>query len=221
MMEAELLVVGASGHGRVVADTARAMGWHVRGHAVVFDDQVPTHLLGTSVGSTSSIVAVDYQGILDLVRDAGVAVVLGFGDNPARRRLFLRLRQDGVRAPSIVHPHSWVSPSAVLGPGAVVLAGCVVQAQAEVGANVILNTSVSVDHDCVVGDHAHLSPGVHLGGGARIGAGAWLGVGCSVRDRVEIGPGTLVGVGSAVVTDLPGGVVAYGVPARVRRPLQV
>ncbi|MBE3575649.1 MAG: acetyltransferase [Firmicutes bacterium] len=126
----------------------------------------------------------------------------------------------GSRFAIVIHPAATVSPYASIGPGTVVLAGAVVNPGTHVGEHVILNTACSVDHDCSIGPYAHLSPGVHLAGGVVVEAGAHLGVGVSVIPRRRIGAWSVVGAGAAVVDDIPPGVVAYGVPARVVRNSQ-
>jgi sugar O-acyltransferase (sialic acid O-acetyltransferase NeuD family) len=206
-----LLLYGASGHGRVVADAARAAGWELAGWC----DDDPARR-----GKTLEGVPVVASGIAEAARWAqanGCAVVVSIGDNAVRRRLFEALAVVGCELATVVHPQAVIAPSATLGSGTVAFAGVVVNPDARIGRNVILNTGTTVDHDGQIGDHAHLSPGVHLGGTVTVGEGAHLGVGVSVRNNVAIGAWTTVGVGAAVVGDLPAGVVAYGVPARVVR----
>lgn len=52
-----------------------------------------------------------------------------------------------------------------------------------------------------------------------LGDNVWLGGGVIVCPGVTIGDETVVGAGSVVTRDLPGGVVAFGVPARVQRTI--
>jgi sugar O-acyltransferase (sialic acid O-acetyltransferase NeuD family) len=210
-MAERLLLFGASGHGRVVADAARAAGWEIAGWADDDASRRGQELDGAPVVATGVAEAAAWA------RERGAHVVVSIGDNRARARLFEALLAAGADLATVVHPAAVVSPSATLGSGTVVFAGAVINPGTTIGRNVIVNTSVSVDHDNWIGDHAHLSPGVHLGGTVSVGEGAHLGVGVSVRNNLSIGAWTLVGVGAAVVADLPANVVAYGVPARVVR----
>jgi acetyltransferase-like isoleucine patch superfamily enzyme len=86
-----------------------------------------------------------------------------------------------------------------------------------IGDDCIVNTSASVDHDCVVGDHVHLCPGVHLAGAVNVGSGTMIGTGAVILPVIQIGKGCVVGAGAVVNRDLPDGVIAFGVPARVQR----
>lgn len=203
-----LLIVGAGGHGAVVADAARESGWEVVG----FADGNEALRGARRVGA--EIVAIGDEEGVRLCLGGGHHVVVAIGAPEVRGRIARRYVDAGVPLATVVHPTAWISCHSRVGPGSVVFAGAVVQARAQLGANCIVNTRASVDHDAVLEDLVHLSPGVSLGGTVRVGRATHLGVGVSVRNDVTIGPGAVVGVGAAVVADLPGEAVYVGVPAR-------
>lgn len=208
-----LVVLGAGGHGKVVADAARAAGANVLAFADADPQRHGSRLLGLPV----------LDGELEALRHfcgrEGAKAVVAIGENATRRRVFEALLGRGVPLTSVVHPSAVLAPDVTLGVGVVVFAGAIVNVSSTIGDNAIVNTGARLDHDNTLGAHAHVSPGVSTGGEVEIGEGSHLGVGVSVRNRVRIGAWSVVGVGAAVVGDLPGGVVAYGVPARVVRPL--
>ena len=203
-----LLIFGAGGHGRVVADTAMARG--------VYD------VVGF-VDSSIDVGTVVYRGIRVVANDLGGLgndyllnhIVVAVGDNAIRNSLFCEAREMFIINESIVHPTAVISPSAHIGSGTVVFANAVINAGAYIGNNVIINTKASIDHDCVIGDHSHICPGATIAGNVSVGEGSQISVGCSVRNAVSIGKWSLVGVGSVVVNDIPDSVVSYGCPARV------
>ncbi|TMQ26957.1 MAG: acetyltransferase [Deltaproteobacteria bacterium] len=202
-MPGDLIVVGAGGHAKVVVATARAAGFRV---AAIVDDaheRWGTILLGVAVSGPSE----------PMLQDPAAQVVLAIGDNAARRR-----RAAGARCcfASVVHPSAIIDPTVRLGAGSVVFAGAVIQPDTVLGPHAIVNTAASIDHDCVLGEAVHLAPGVRLAGNVTVGDEAFLGIGVVVIPGVSIGARTTVGAGAAVVHDLPAGVVAVGVPARVR-----
>ncbi|MCB9671461.1 MAG: acetyltransferase [Alphaproteobacteria bacterium] len=205
-----LLVVGAGGHGAVVVDAARASGWEVVGFADGREEARGTGRLGVHV------VAVGEDEGIALALAGGHHVVVAIGAPRVRGRIADRYAAAGVPLATVVHPTAWISPASTVGEGTVVFAGCIVQAGTRVGRSCILNTGCTVDHDTVLEDLVHLSPGVHMGGTVHVGEGTHLGVGVSVRNNVRIGSWSVVGVGAAVVSDLPDDVVCIGVPARPR-----
>jgi sugar O-acyltransferase (sialic acid O-acetyltransferase NeuD family) len=199
----ELVVVGAGGHAKVVVATARAAGFHV----VAIVDDAPARwggcLLGVAVSGPTE----------PILQDPDAQVVLAIGGNRVRRRLAGPAR---CRFVSIVHPAASVDATVVLGAGSVVFAGAVIQPDTVIGAHAIVNTAASIDHDCVLGDAVHLAPGCRLAGNVTLGDEVFLGIGAVVIPGITIGAGTTVGAGAAVVHDLPGGIIAVGVPARAR-----
>ena len=202
-----LLVIGAGGHGKVVADAGRETG---RWEEIAFvDDGIPpgTEVLGYPVigaGVHLGALRADYR-----------ECVVAIGNNALRWKLMQSALEAGFETPVIVHPRAHVSVSATIGMGTTVMAGAVVQADARLGEGVIVNTSASVDHDCEVGDATHICPGVSLGGAVRIGRECWIGIGSTVREGVNIGSNSVIGAAAGVVNDLPSGVTAVGLPARV------
>lgn len=202
----KLAVLGASGHGKVVADTAQCCGWD---QVDFYDDAWPGLTRNGSwlvVGDSEAMCArlQNYQG-----------VVVAIGNNKVRHMKLASLIGAAAPTVSLIHPMAVVSQYATIGPGSVVFAGAVVNADAKVGLGAILNTGCSVDHDCVLGDAVHVSPGARLAGAVSVGERSWIGIGASVRQLIRIGSDVVVGAGASVVTDVSDGVVVVGVPAKV------
>jgi acetyltransferase EpsM len=162
-MKRRILIAGAGGHARVVAETVGLLGtWEIMGF---LDDRVP---VGTVVFQDREVVA-PLEQALD-VAGPDDAFVVALGDNQARRRIFERLAA-GRSAATIVHPFSFVSPGSRLGEGTVVLAGAVVSRDCVVGRNCIVNARVLVDHDSAIGDHCHLAQGAVIGSNVLLSQG--------------------------------------------------
>ncbi len=201
-------VIGAGGHAKVVVSTLLAAGYRVLG---ILDDDRRKHggrLLGVPLlGPTR-----------DAGRYPGARWVIAIGDNRQRKAVAERLHKTVWQ--TVVHPNADVHPSVKLGPGTIIFSGAVVQPDAVLGSHVIVNTAAGIDHDCIIADYAHIAPGAQLAGNVSVGEGALLGVGCAVIPGRRIGDWTTVGAGAAVVRNLPGGIVAAGVPARTLRQVK-
>ena len=209
---AALLLLGAGGHARVVAETALATGRFSR--IAFLDDrctgpaQLPDQLGWPVIGPFAA--ALDPH-----IRQKFSAALVAIGNATLRLQWSPRLAAAGYELPVVIHPTAWVSPSAQLGAGSVVFAQAAIQAQAVIGRGAILNTGCSVDHDAQLGDGVHICPGARLAGEVQVGNRSWIGIGASVIQQIRIGADVTVGAGAAVVVDLPEGATAVGVPARV------
>jgi sugar O-acyltransferase (sialic acid O-acetyltransferase NeuD family) len=201
-----LAVIGASGHGKVVADAALSSGlWST---VVFFDDAWPGKTrngLLDIIGNTQSLVNLREKP----------EVIIAIGNNTSRLAKQRELVAAGFTIASVRHATAVVSGSAVIKPGCVIMAGAVINADAVVGAGCIINSNAVVEHDCVLADAVHISPGACLAGGVTVGEGSWIGIGASVIQLKRIGKNVMVGAGAAVVTDLPDNITAVGVPARI------
>jgi sugar O-acyltransferase (sialic acid O-acetyltransferase NeuD family) len=187
----KLIIIGAGGHGKVVADAAN--------RECLFVDKDPNEQAGVHAMES-----------LPLLQQEGDEVIVGIGDNKMRLNVL-----DGLhRVATVVHKDATVSESATLGEGTVVFARAVVNPNATVGRGCIINTSATVDHDCVLEGGVHISPGAHVGGGVSIGECSWVGIGASVKHGVKIGNHVTVGASAAVVNDIPDGLTVVGVPAK-------
>lgn len=202
----KLGILGASGHGKVLADMAELTGWH---QIAFFDDAWPsiTHNGHWPIaGDTTALLARlhEFDGL-----------VVGIGNNAIRLSKQALLLAKGATMVSLVHPSAQVSRYTKLGIGSVVMAGAIVNADSHIGAACIINTNASVDHDCILADGVHLSPTAALAGGVKVGRGAWIGIGASVRQLTHIHAHAVVGAGSVVInTVLPHSCVV-GNPARL------
>jgi sugar O-acyltransferase (sialic acid O-acetyltransferase NeuD family) len=201
-----LLIVGAGGHGKVVAEAAIAVG---RWNRLAFADD--------SFGSLPMWNRIPIVGPAEpdeRLFGEYSEVVVAIGDAEVRLRLLKEYEKSGYRIATIRHPSAVISPTAECGQGTVCLPGAIVNADAFLGIGCILNSNASVDHDCSLGKGVHICPGAAVGGGVHIGDRAWIGIGASVVQGIRIGSDVIVGAGAAVVSDLPDNVTALGVPAR-------
>jgi sugar O-acyltransferase (sialic acid O-acetyltransferase NeuD family) len=200
-----IVVLGAGGHGKVVADILLAANERVIGF---LDANKPAGVL---------VLGLPVLGPTTWLATNRARVALGVGDNAARARAADEAVSLGAVLVTAVHPRAVVSPSSRIDEGAVVAALAVVNPEAHVGRGAIVNTGAVIEHDCIVGAFAHVSPNASMAGGCRLGALAHLGIGASMLPGTSVGEATIVGGNALVARDLPSGVIAFGVPARVHR----
>ena len=189
-MERTLLVLGAGGHGKSVAEAALLSGeWQ---KVLFLDDAWPdvSLALGCQVdGKTEAV------GEWANKCHGAIAAV---GNNSVRQSWVRLIEQAGIELVSVVHPRAWVSPSAVIRPGTAVMAGAVVGTVSSVGKGAIINSNATVDHDVVMDDFAHLGVGVQLAGGVKVGAAAWLQAGSSCGYSVVVEAGVVYEAGTVL-----------------------
>ena len=199
----KLLIVGAGGHGAVVANVADEM--RIYSQIAFLDDGEKDSCLGFSV--------------LGRVKDAAIFVgeyefFVAIGNGTTRERIMQDLKNQGAVIATLVHPKSVVAKSVTLGEGTVVMAGAVIEPRAVIGEGCIINTSASVNHDVVLGNYTHVAVGAHVAGSVCVGARSWIGVGAAVKNNVNIGSDCIIGAGGVVVKDCIETGTYVGVPAK-------
>ena len=206
-MRRGLLIVGAGGHGKVIADSACESG---RWDKIAFlDDKFPE--LRT---------VLDWP-IIGNINEAGnfrneySETMVAVGDNLLRMQIIDRMIAHGFDLPVIIHPRAAVSRYAVLGEGTFVMNQAAVNVCAVIGKGCIVNTGATIGHDSVLGDFVHVAPGASIGGEAFIGAGSWVGMGAAIIERVKVGKGVVIGAGTVIVRDVMDDVVIVGVPGKI------
>lgn len=212
-MGGDLVIIGTGGHGREALDVVEALvaageSWRVLGF---LDDSPDSH--GTTVRGLPVLGGVDW--LASRPRGSLPQAFLGIGAAAIRWRLAERLAAMGVRSPSLVHPRAAITPHVDIEEGVMLAAGSVITSSVRIGAFSFLNVGASVSHDCIVGRCCSIQMGARLSGTVMIGNGVEIGVGAVVRQNIEIGEWTTIGAGAAVVSAIPGNVVAVGVPARI------
>lgn len=205
---AEVIIVGAGGHGREVAHvlrSRRAAGL-VAPALLGFADDGPVDpgLLRAFGGFLGGIVAA--------VSEHPEALVLGgVGDGRVRRRLV-----EGLPAPApLVHPLADVGADVVLGDGSVICSHASLTTNIRAGRHVHVSRGAAIGHDTLLGDFVSIMPLAAVSGGVRLGTGAFVGTGALIRQGVHVGADAVIGMGAVVVADVPAGVTVVGNPARV------
>lgn len=207
-MNKPVIIIGAGGHAKVLADCLRLQGIPVLGAL----DKTISPGSETSdlpiLGDDNAICAYPCESV-ELVNGLG-----SVGDTSLRKNIFDRFKQQGYTFRPVIHPSAIIARDCLLEEGVQVMAGAVVNIGAKIAADSIINTGAIIDHECNIGRHVHIAPGTTLSGGVRVADDVHIGTGATVIQGIRIGAGALVGAGAVVIRNVDAGAKVAGVPAR-------
>lgn len=196
----QLIIIGASGHGKVVADIAKKNEYD---EILFLDDD-------ESLVSCNGYPLVGKCGNFT---DYDCDFVVAIGNSETRKSIMCQLEVAGKTVVTLIHPNAVIGENVHIGIGTVVMAGAVINSAAEVGKGCIINTCSSVDHDCKISDFVHVSVGAHIAGTVSIGTHTWIGAGATVSNNIKICNNCMIGAGAVVVKDIIESGKYKGVPA--------
>ena len=194
-----LIIIGASGHGKVVVDIAKLMGYK----DIVFLDG--NHSLKECAGYP-------VIGTEEMVENITGDLFIAVGNSSVRRNLMERNKDRTF--PVLIHPSAVIAERTEIGAGTVIMAGAVINSDSKIGKGNIINTCASVDHDCTMGDYCHLAVGAHICGTVKVGNKVWIGAGVTVSNNIYICAETTIGVGGVVIRNIEKRGTYIGVPVR-------
>ena len=195
-----LIIIGAGGHGKVIADAALKNGYT---NICYIDDHATGDVMGFPIIGTSADI--------ERLNDGSTDFIIGIGNNAIRKTVAEKYNVNWV---SIVHPSAQIAFNAEIGKGTVVMANAVVNVCATVGEHCIINTGAIVEHDNVIENYTHISPNVALGGTVRIGTLTHVGIGATVKNNIDICSDCTIGAGAVVVKNIKEPGTYVGVPIR-------
>lgn len=203
-MKNQLLIIGASGHGKVVADIALKLNkW--KQLFFLDDDDTIIEAMGIKViGKTA-------DAFLH-IKDSDIFVAVG--DNTTRKKIQEKLESLGANIPILIHPNAVIGDEVSIKEGTVIMAGVVINCCTNIGRGCIINTGSTVDHDNVISDFVHISPGAHLSGSVSIGENSWIGTGCDIINNISITNHCIIGAGSVVIKNIDESGTYVGLPVR-------
>ncbi len=199
-MNKRVVIIGAGGHGRVIADIAEANGDFVVGF--LDDGNTPNdkvNVIGTGADAFKYC-------------DGETELFVAIGNCESRKKIMNGLPD--AKWYTAIHPSAVISPSAVIGVGTCIMPNVVVNNSAVIGKGVIVNTNASVDHDDVIGDYVHIACGACLAGAVNVEEGTWIGIGSTVINNISICSNVMIGAGAVVVKDITEEGTYVGIPAK-------
>lgn len=192
----KLIIIGASGHGKVIADLAVMNGYE----EIIFldDNENLKECAGFPVvGKTKDAKYINGDKIVAI------------GNSKIREKIQNEL--DNVV--TLIHPNAVISRRVTIGVGTVIMAGVVINSDTNIGNGCIINTCSSVDHDCEIGDFSHVSVGAHIAGTVKIGSSTWIGAGATISNNLKITCECIIGASALVINNIDRSGTYVGIPA--------
>lgn len=199
-MHKEVIIIGAGGHGKVIADIVEKSGDKICGF--LDDGTITKEIFGYPVlGKTE-----ETNKFLD--KEFFIAI----GNNAVRKKI--ATENPELKFYTAIHPSAIISKGAEIGIGTCVMAGAIINADAKIGKHAIINSGTVIEHDNALADFVHVSPGAVLCGTVSVGECTHVGAGVTVKNNISITSNTVIGVGAAVVKDIEVSGTYCGVPAK-------
>jgi sugar O-acyltransferase (sialic acid O-acetyltransferase NeuD family) len=201
----EAILVGYSGHGLVVAETAMIMGINIFGYTdITKKNKNPYKFKHLGYEKSKNF---KYW-------DKNKKYILGIGSNLSRSKTFNFIKAKGHNFLKIISPNASISKFSITGEGTFIARNVTINPFAEIGDYCIINSSSSIDHECILSDGVHIAPGAILCGNVKIGKNTFIGANSVLKEGVEVGENAIIGAGSVVLSNVKKNSVVYGRPAK-------
>jgi len=196
----KIYIYGASGHGLMVADIAKACGYE---EILFVDDGENSH-----------------PSFEEIKKETHTSIAFGVGVNTIRKKLFKKAEEAGFEIATLIHPSAVVSSDVTVGAGTVIMPNAVINTKSTIGKGAIINTAAVIEHENSIGDFVHISPCVALAGDVHVGELTHIGIGSSVIQCLDIGKECIIGAGSVVIRSIGNNKLCYGNPCKVIKELK-
>lgn len=199
-MSNKIIILGAGGHAKVIADIALKCGYEVCGF--LDDNAKADKILGFPI----------LGKIEDCLKFTDCEFVIGIGSNAVRKMLSEKY---ALSYATLIHPSAQIGAEVTIGNGTVVMANAVINPCTVIGNHVVINTASVVEHDNVIENYVHISPRAVTCGTVKIGEGVHVGAGATVINNISVCSGVIIGAGAAVVKNIAEKGTYVGVPAKI------
>ncbi len=195
-----LLIIGASGHGKVIADIALKCGYQ---NIAFIDDK--------AVGECMNFPIIGTSDDLNQANDGNTDFIIGIGNNQIRKMFAETYWLNWI---TLIHPSAQIGLDVKIGIGTVVMANSVINSGTSIGKHGIINSAAVVEHDNKLGDYVHISPNAALAGTVHVGDNTHIGIGATVKNNINICSDCIIGTGSVIVKNIVVSGTYVGVPAQ-------
>lgn len=206
MSDSDVILVGYSGHGFVVADAALLSGLSLKGYTDIRK-------------ATNNPFDLDYLGF-EMDKDfkewqSEKKYILGIGDNKMRQKAGNYIISKQKELLNVLHPSSSISRTCLMGIGNFISKNVSINPLVKLGDLCIINTGAIIEHECSISNGVHIAPGAVLAGNVSVGELSFIGANAVVKQGVRIGKNVIVGAGTVVLKDIEDHQTIVGNPGRI------
>ncbi len=207
MANKDVIIIGASGHAKVIADIVIKNNDTLLGFLDDNEEIVGKNIIGnySVLGNIKKIK--EYE-------NKDVFFIIGIGNNEIRKNI---AEKYNIKYYTAIHISAQIGLDVVIEEGTVVMANVVINSSAKIGKHVIINTAAIIEHDNIIKDFVHISPNASLGGTVEIGELTHIGIGSVIKNNINITGNSKIGAGAVVVKDIKDEGIYIGVPAYIRK----
>lgn len=202
-MPKDVVIIGAGGHAKVIADIV----YKSHDNIIGFLDDNPSiqekkvYLDKKVIGTTK-----------DIDKYKEYYFIIGIGNNSIRENIAI---SHDLKWYIAIHPRAIIASEVLIEGGSVVMAGAIINTGTKIGKHCIINTKSSIDHDNIIEDYVHVSPGATLAGTVHIKEKTWICAGATIINNITIDKNNIIGAGSVVIKNIEEENGTYvGVPVR-------
>lgn len=209
-MSKKVVIIGAGGHAKVIADIIQKSGDMVYGF---LDDNIEE---GTIIGNNENFKIIgDLNARFSLsVTHSDLEFIIAIGNNK-RRKEVAEENIGNIKFYTAIHPSAIIGLDVKLEPGTVIMANACINASAKIDKHCIINTGAIIEHDNVIKDYVHISPNATICGTVEIGELTHIGASATVKNNINITKNCIIGAGAVVVKNIEEEGVYVGVPAKL------
>lgn len=206
-MNKNVVIIGASGHGKVIADIVLKSGDNLIGF---LDDNMD--IQNKEIFKEKKVIGV-VKDCEKIQRDnSKYFFVIGIGNNYIRKEMFEKYKLNYYTA---IHPNAVISNQVEIGKGTVVMANVVINADSSIGENCIINTGSIIEHDNKIDNNVHISPNSTLCGTVKVGELTHIGASVTVKNNTIICGNCIIGAGAVIVKNIEKKGTYLGMPAKI------
>lgn len=210
-MHKKVVIIGAGGHAKVIADIIQKSGDIVYGF---LDDNFEKGTIILNNENLKVIGDLNSRFTLPITKpDLELEFVIAIGDNYKRKEI-AETKIPNIKYYTAIHPSAIIGSDTEIAEGSVVMANSIINPSTKIGKHCIINTGAIIEHDNTIENYVHISPNATLCGTVKVGECTHIGAGAIIKNNTNITYNCIIGAGATVVNDINEKGTYIGIPAK-------